>query len=253
MNWDGYATAWSGLHDGFDPRRASPTVRGWLRSAYTVGRLLGRLGVSPGTVTGAGLVLSVAVPVVAALGPGWPLLAALLVLAAAAADSVDGAVALLTRQVSRLGYVYDALADRLAELSFAAALWAVGAPWPLTAGCVGLSWLHEYARARANVVGMNKRMGVVTAGERSTRVAVAVVGLGLAGAAGLVAAELAAGTATVAVVVWALLAVFGFGQLMDAIRATLRRPSVRMEPVRPAATPPSGDLPPARVSSRLSG
>jgi CDP-diacylglycerol--glycerol-3-phosphate 3-phosphatidyltransferase len=221
VNWDAYASTWAGLHGGFDPRRASPVVRGWLRLAYSIGRLLGRARVSPTAVTVAGLLFSVAVPVVAAQGPGWPLAGAALVLLGAVADSADGAVAVVTRRVSRLGYVYDSLADRLGELCWAAAFWAVGAPWPLLVGCVALSWLHEYARARAAGAGM-AAIGAVTAGERPMRVSVSLVGLLLAGATGLLAPELAAGTATVVAAVWALLAAFGLSQLMGAIRLALR-------------------------------
>jgi len=221
VNWDGYATAWAGLHGGFDPRRASPLVRGWLRMAYAMGKALARLGVSPTAVTGAGLALSVAVPLAAALGPGWPAAAAGLVLLGAAADSADGAVAVVTRRATRLGYLYDSMADRVGELCWAAALSVVGAPWPLAVGCAALSWLHEYARARAGSVGMT-RIGAVTVGERPTRVSVALVGLLLAGAAGLAAPEFAAGTATVAAAVWALLGLLGLGQLLSAIKAALR-------------------------------
>ena len=52
-----------------------------------------------------GLGLSVAVPFVAMQGDGWPAVAALLVFAAAVADSVDGATALVSGRVSRLGAV----------------------------------------------------------------------------------------------------------------------------------------------------
>ncbi|HEU4423342.1 MAG TPA: CDP-alcohol phosphatidyltransferase family protein [Pilimelia sp.] len=221
MNWEAYAADWADLHGGYDPRRASPLVRGWLRLAYAIGVALGRARVSPNAVTVAGVLLCVAVPVVAGLGPGWPLAAAVLVLVAAVADSVDGAIAVATDRASRLGHVLDSLADRIGELCWAAAFWLIGAPGPLAVGCAALSWLHEYARARANVAGMTG-IGSVTVGERPTRVSVSVVGLMLAGAAGLVAPGLAAGTATAAAAGWALLAVVGFGQLFGTIRKTLR-------------------------------
>jgi CDP-diacylglycerol--glycerol-3-phosphate 3-phosphatidyltransferase len=221
VNWDAYAAAWAGLHGGYDPRRASPAVRGWLWLAYAIGGTLTRLGVSPTAVTGAGLVLSIAVPLVAAQGPAWAVAAAGLVLLGAVADSADGAVALVAGRVTRLGYVYDSLADRIGELCWGAALWAVGAPWQLPAACVAMSWLHEYARARASVAGMTG-IGAVTAGERPTRVSLALVGLLLAGATGLVAPEFSAGTATMVTAIWALLAAFGLSQLLRAIRLALR-------------------------------
>jgi len=221
VGWDAYATAWADLHGGYDPRRASPAVRGWLRMAHGIGRALGRAGVSPGAVTVTGVLLCAAVPLVAGLGPGWTLAAAGLVLLAAVADSVDGAVAVATNRTTRLGHVYDSLADRIGELCWAAAFWLVGAPGWLMVGCAAMSWLHEYARARATVAGMTE-IGSVTVGERPTRVSVAAVGLLLAGATGLLAPELAAGTITVAAATWALLSGFGLWQLLGAVRATLR-------------------------------
>ena len=53
------------------------------------------------------------------------------------------------------------------------------------------------------------------------RVAVTVVGLLVAGAAGFIEKDLAAGTLTIALAVWALLALFGLGQLFGAVRRSL--------------------------------
>ena len=49
-------------------------------------------------------------------------------LLAAVADSVDGAVAVVTGRTTRLGYVYDSVADRLGEVAWLLAFWLVGAP-----------------------------------------------------------------------------------------------------------------------------
>ena len=112
---------WAALHGGFDPRLATPVVRGWLRLAYVVGLVLGRLRVRPTAVTVAGLVLSAAVPLVARAGGPWACSSApCWSLLAAVADSVDGAVAVITGRTSRLGYVYDSLADRLGEAAWLA-------------------------------------------------------------------------------------------------------------------------------------
>lgn len=221
LTWDEYATAWAGLHGGFDARRASPVVRGWIRCAYLGGSLLARLRVSPSAVTAAGLVLCVLVPVSAGHRAPGVLLAAVLVLLAGAADALDGAVAVVTGRTSRLGFVYDSVADRVGEACWLAAFWVVGAPGPLVVVVGALSWLHEYLRARAASAGM-RDIGVVTVGERPTRVSVALVGLLLAGAGGLLRPELAAGTVTVAAVVWLAFAVVGLTQLLTAIHRALR-------------------------------
>lgn len=220
LNWDQYAAAWARLHGGFDPRAAAPAVRAWLRFSYHVGYVLGRLRITPTAVTVAGVLLCLGVPLFAVRPGDGPVIAALFVLAAAVADSVDGALAVTTGRTTRLGYVYDSVADRLGEAAWLAAFWLVGAPGALVVAAGGLSWLHEYVRARAVSAGM-REIGAVTVGERPTRVCVALLGLLLAGLAGLIDADLTAGTSTMAIAVWVLLAGFGLGQLLAAVRRVL--------------------------------
>jgi phosphatidylglycerophosphate synthase len=217
LNWDEYAVAWARLHGGFDPRRAGPAVGGWLRMAYGIGAGLARVRVPPALVTLTGLVLCVAVPVLS----DRPAVAAVFVLLAAMADSVDGAVAVVSGRATRLGYLYDSLVDRLGEGCWLVAFWLVGAPGTLVVAAGALSWLHEYVRARVTSAGM-KDIGVVTIGERPTRVAVAVVGLVLAGWVGVIQSDLPAGTITVVSAVWVLLAVVGLAQLLAAVHRSLR-------------------------------
>ncbi|MBQ0897604.1 CDP-alcohol phosphatidyltransferase family protein [Micromonospora sp. U56] len=220
LKWDDYATAWARLHGGFDPRAAAPVVRTWLRFAYHVGYILGRLRITPTAVTVAGVLLCLCVPLFSVRSVDGPIVGALFVLLASVADSVDGAVAVVTNRTTRLGYVYDSLADRLGEVAWLAAFWLVGAPGALVVAGGALSWLHEYVRARAVAAGM-RDIGAVTVGERPTRVCVALVGLLLAGLTGLIDPDLAAGTITMATAVWVLLAGFGLGQLLSTVRRAL--------------------------------
>jgi len=220
VDWATYATRWSRLHGGYDPRRASPFVRGWLWSSYRLARGLAGLGVSPGAVTATGLALAIGVLAITPMGGGWPLLAAVLVALGALADTVDGALAVVTGRETRLGQVYDSVADRLSEAAWLLGLWVLGTPGWLVAGCGALAWLHEYVRARATVAGMAE-LGTVTLGERPTRVLVVLFGLALSGLAGLAGPELAAGTATVAAAIWALLGSLGVAQLAAAVHRTL--------------------------------
>ncbi|GGQ52337.1 CDP-alcohol phosphatidyltransferase family protein [Couchioplanes azureus] len=214
MTWEQYAAAWSALHGGFDPRTATPVVRGWIRLAYRGGGLLASLGVGPAAVTLAGLLLCAGVPFVP------PLAGALLVLLAGIADALDGAVAVVAGRATRLGFVYDSVADRLGELAWLAAFWVAGAPGWLVVTGLALSWLHEYVRARAAAGGM-QGVGVVTVGERPSRVSVAAAGLAVAGVAGLVQPGWDRPGATLAVTVWSVLSVIGFGQLLAAVRRAL--------------------------------
>jgi len=220
LTWQEYARAWSALHGGFDPDGASPVVRGWIRIAYRAGTLLGRLGVRPTAVTLVGLALCLAVPFAATGGPAGLIGGALLVLAAAFADAFDGAVAVVTGRTSRAGFVIDSVADRVGELAWLAAFWVAGAPgWLVVAGGA-VSWLHEYLRARAAVAGMPD-IGVVTVGERPTRVSVAFSGLLVGGVAGFVDSDWAVAVVVIAAAAWVVLGVAGLGQLVAAVRREL--------------------------------
>ncbi len=174
MTWDEYAVAWSGLHGGFDPRKGSRVVRGWVLTAYKIGFWLSGKRVSPMTVTTCGVLICLGVP---AAVPVSLLLAAALVLVAALADGLDGAVAVVSGRVTRVGFVYDSVADRVGEAAWLAAFWLAGAPGWLVVAAGAASWLHEYVRARAVAAGMSE-IGVVTVAERPTRALIA--GLGLA-------------------------------------------------------------------------
>jgi phosphatidylglycerophosphate synthase len=212
VTWDEYAAAWSRLHGGFDPATASPVVRGWVLLAYRMGSWLGSKRVRPSAVTTAGLILCLAVPAVMPLGAPGMLLGALLVLVAALADGLDGAVAVVTGRATRLGYVYDSVADRLGELAWLLAFRLAGAPTWLVVAAGAAAWLQEYARARATAAGMSE-IGVVTVAERPTRVLVTIFGL-LLGA-------LVPAAVTVAAAVWLALALVGLAQLAVAIRREL--------------------------------
>jgi len=220
LTWEEYAAEWSALHGGFEPDTASPVVRGVIRLAYRGGTLLGRLGLSPTAVTGLGLLLCGAVPFAVLLGPAGLILGGVIVLLASFADGLDGAVAVVTGKVSRLGFVYDSLADRLGEVGWLMAFWLAGAPGWLVVAAGAVSWLHEYARARAVAGGMSD-IGVVTVGERPTRVAVASSALVVGGIAGLVHPGWDTVVIIAGAVVWLALAVVGAGQLITVIRRAL--------------------------------
>lgn len=223
LTWDEYANKWARLHGGFDPRMATTSVRRWLLMSYHLGCLLSRLHVRPTAVTVFGVLLCVGVPVAIVSSPPGPVglvVAAGFVLLAAIADSIDGAVAVVTGRTTRLGYVYDSLADRVGEVCWLIAFWLVGAPGLLVVAAGALSWMHEYTRARSVSAGM-KEIGTVTVGERPSRVSVAVVGLLVAALAHLIMPELAAGTITVATAIWVLLGFFGMVQLLSAVRRSL--------------------------------
>ena len=219
--WNEYSARWASLHGGVDPRHSSVPTRLWIRLAYTVGRALAAVGLRPDAITVVGLVLSAAVPVVVLFGGGWLFAAAALVVGSALADSADGAVAVLTSRTSRLGAFTDAMADRVSEALWLLALWLAGVPGILVTLCGALSWLHEYARARAAAAGMSG-VGVVSVAERPIRVILTALALGFGGLASFINHQLAAGVMTIAVAVWVLLGLLGGTRLLTAIRAALR-------------------------------
>jgi CDP-diacylglycerol--glycerol-3-phosphate 3-phosphatidyltransferase len=216
--WEEYASAWSALHGGFDPDKASFLVRGWVRLAWRGGNALARLRVGPSAVTTLGLVLCVLVPVAALVSP---VTAGLVVLLASFADGLDGAVAVVSGRATRIGYVYDSVADRLGEAAWLVALWVAGAPAWLAVAAGGVSWLHEYVRARATAGGM-REIGAVTVGERPTRVSVTVSGLVVGGVAALVHDSWGTAVMTAATAAWLALALIGVVQLVAAVRRELR-------------------------------
>ncbi len=222
-SWSEYARKWSRLH-GVDARRTAPPVRGWLRLAYGFARPLARMRVAPAMATFVALVLDALVPVLARQRGWWVSIAGAVVLAAAVADTVDGALAVLRDRFTRINYVYDGLASRLGESCWLLALWFVGSPAWLVLGAATVMWLHEYARARAAAAGATRLRGL-TVGDRATRVTVACLGLAAAGAAGQLSINFARGTATLATTIWLLLGLLGLLQLFGAIRRALRTPT----------------------------
>ena len=197
---------------------------GWLRIAYRCARLVAAVGgsrVTPSTVTLCGLLLSVGVPVAAAFGGVAALAGAALVLLSALADSVDGALAVITRRASRLGHVLDSVADRLSEAAWGFAVWLLGAPAWLAILITALGWLHEYIRARATLAGM-RGIGAVTVAERPTRVIMMASTLTVTGVAGVAWPALVPASVTLSATIWALLAEVGVIQLWYAVRRALR-------------------------------
>lgn len=214
LDRDAYFRRWAELHGGYDPSR-SALAGSWLALVYAVARPL--RAVPPLAVTAAALAVAGGVPLLTLPGGGAVLVAAALAAVLSGfLDSLDGAVAVITGRDSRLGYVLDSVADRLADSAYVVALWLLGAPGGLCVVAAAAAALQEYVRARAGAAGMAE-IGVVTVFERPTRVILI--------AALLVAAALLPGqsvaVATVGAAVWVLLGAVGVGQLLLAVRRTL--------------------------------
>lgn len=154
------AAGWSRRHGGADPARI-PFLRGWLWLMAVLTRPLVRARVAPAVLTMAGVVMA---GWAAWLAPTRPGVALVLVLAAALADGLDGAVAQARHRTSAAGARLDRVADRLADSAFAVLLWRCGAPWWLAVVAGGLSLALETGRA------LRPGPLVLTVAERPTRV-----------------------------------------------------------------------------------
>jgi CDP-diacylglycerol--glycerol-3-phosphate 3-phosphatidyltransferase len=174
-----YLDRWQELHGGYDPR-GSRLVGPWLSVVHAVASPLARAGVAPDVVTLSGAVVSALVVWIVSLQGRWLILAAVVVGLSGLLDSVDGAAAVLQGRTTPFGAVLDSVVDRVSDVLYLVAFAVAGAPaWVcVAAGSVVL--VQEYARARATAVGMDD-IGVVTVGERPTRVIVVAMFLLAAG------------------------------------------------------------------------
>ncbi|MFN8169122.1 MAG: CDP-alcohol phosphatidyltransferase family protein [Candidatus Nanopelagicales bacterium] len=212
---EAYLDRWQALHGGYDPR-GSRLVGPWLATVHALARPFARLGVPPDVVTLLGVVVSALVVWLAHLGGRWVVLAAVVVGMSGLLDSVDGAVAVLSDRVTRWGAVLDSVVDRVSDVLYLVALALVGAPvWIcVTAGV--LLFTQEYARARATSVGLDD-IGVLTVGERPTRVIVVAMFLLAAG----IYPEKAATWATAGAAVSLAIGAVALVQLLVVVRRRL--------------------------------
>ena len=164
------------------PASFSEWARTWGgKIAAPVARVLERLGLTPNGVTLFGLALNFGVAVVLALGytawGGW------LLLLAGAFDALDGALARQMNRKTRFGGFLDSTCDRYAE---AAIFLGLMIPF-LRAGPQGQmqvilifvtlvgSILVSYTRARAEGLGLDCKVGLLTRLERFLIMAAALI------------------------------------------------------------------------------
>ncbi len=179
------AVMWQQLHEApdVDPM-ANPLIRWFLDLTHAVARPLAKAGVAPDLLTLFGLWLAAWSTVL-----GWSqgrscILAGIVLIVSALTDGVDGAVAGFSGRSTSRGFVLDSLADRASEvLFFAAVALAHGSA---STAIVGMSsvMLLEYTRVRlAAAPGHQPGLGIITIGERPTRViglAITLIAMGVA-------------------------------------------------------------------------
>jgi CDP-diacylglycerol--glycerol-3-phosphate 3-phosphatidyltransferase len=190
------AQRWSALHHGIDPARV-PLLARWLRLMWALARPLRR--VPPTAVTGLGVVLAVVAVLVASAAPAAALVAVLL---AALCDGLDGAIAVVAGRPSRFGASADAIADRVADVAFAAVLWRCGVPWGLAVACAAGAVAVDLARRVRRVPAR------ITVAERPTWTICAAL------AGGAAAVSEAGWPVLTCAAVWLAAAVIGLAQVL---------------------------------------
>lgn len=152
-----FTKKWSSFHSGVKVRGA---ILLWLKVSYKAGRSLSSWGISANFVTLSG----VGFAAFSALTSPH-LWAALFLIASVVADGLDGSLAILDKRESKLGSLFDALADRLSEAFWALALYQLGIPIALVIAIWSIASIQEFARARLGSDGI-RDIGVITVAER---------------------------------------------------------------------------------------
>jgi len=144
-----------------------------------IAHLIARTGISPNVVTVTGLILNIGVAWV--LAQGHMRLGGLLAALVGLLDALDGALARLTGQKSRFGAFLDSFVDRLCEavlylglLIFYTRHGARQEIMLIYAAIVG-SLLISYARARAEGLGLECKVGLLTRMERIAILSLALI------------------------------------------------------------------------------
>lgn len=154
------------------PMTLTDRARRWAGGiAGPIADLLARLGFVPNTLTLIGFLMNVAVAVILSQGQmRWGAVAFFL---ASAFDGLDGALARKLNRVSRFGAFLDSIVDRLSEAAVFLGLlvWYTGQGAKqeivlIYATIVG-SLMVSYSRARAEGLGMDCRVGLLTRMERA--------------------------------------------------------------------------------------
>lgn len=178
-----YLRRWSALHGGLTVNaHESRIVYYWLSGVYLLARGAAALRLSATAVTILSLVCAALVPVTAwwlvsggsnagaaALCAGFVVLAGLL-------DNLDGAVAVLRGTTGPWGAWLDGVVDRLADTVVLLTLGVLGGLWVVVGVQIGLAWLTEYARAKAQAGG-ELPITSVSISERPTRIIVVVAAI----------------------------------------------------------------------------
>ena len=155
----------------------------WTNVWAPLGNLLLRWGVSPNTVTFVGT-LGVVAGAVIFFPQGLLLVGVLVITAFVFSDMIDGYMARTSGQVTKFGAFWDSTLDRIGDAAIfgGLAMYYVGPgdnKWfaALAIYCLSMGSVTSYARARAESLGMQAKVGIA---ERADRLVAILVVTGAA-------------------------------------------------------------------------
>src|SRR4051794_34058325 len=207
----------------------------WTDVWAPLGNLLLRMGVSPNAVTLVGT-LGVCAGALVCFPQGWLLAGVVVVTAFVFSDMIDGYMARTSGRISPFGAFLDSTLDRLGDAAIfgGLALYYVGpgdSEWwtALAIYCLTMGSVTSYARARAESLGMQAKVGIA---ERSDRLVAILVVTGLADIANMLGAGEKA--------LWAIPVTLGLLAVASTITVVQRILVVRRQ-----ALAPTRPMPPA--------
>jgi phosphatidylinositol phosphate synthase len=144
----------------------------WTNVWSPVGNLLLRLGVSPNAVTLVGT-LGVCAGALVCFPQGWLLAGVLVITAFVFSDMIDGYMARTSGQITSFGAFLDSTLDRIGDAAIfgGLAMYYVGPGdnngWAaLAIYCLSMGSVTSYARARAESLGMQAKVGIAERADR---------------------------------------------------------------------------------------
>lgn len=144
----------------------------WTNVWAPLGNLLLRMGVSPNTVTFVGT-LGVVAGAVVFFPQGKLLVGVLVITAFVFSDMIDGYMARTSGQVTKFGAFWDSTLDRIGDAAIfgGLAMYYVGPgdqDWfaALAIYCLSMGSVTSYARARAESLGMQAKVGIAERADR---------------------------------------------------------------------------------------
>ena len=164
-----------------EPQKRPATFSDWARTwsgklLVPAATLLGKLGLTPNMLTLLGLAMTLGVAVILAMG--YTRLGGILFLLSGLFDALDGTLARVTHRQTRFGAFLDSTCDRYADAAILAGMTVpflrAGQHTEVILAFVSIigSVMVSYTRARAEGVGLECKVGLLTRLERFIIIAV---------------------------------------------------------------------------------